>query len=787
MAQRKKRKPKEQVIAEEFFPVDETDLKYAIEKPYKEIDLKSLEKIEKQGTKKPRKKYAKKKSKGKSKTSKRITKADKVKDFEPKNLKLKKEGYELIITEKPQAASKIADALSNGKAKKKAQNRVAYYDFEKNGKRIVVGCAVGHLFTLKQTIKGSDFPIFEIKWVPNFIAKKGDFTKKYHDVLLKLAKGASSLTVATDYDVEGELIGLNVVRFIATQQDAKRMKFSTLTKNELNDSYENLSDSVNWGQAIAGETRHYLDWYYGINLSRALMNAIKTTGSFKLMSIGRVQGPALKLIVEKEKQIQSFKSKPYWKVHARVKQKKNQILLTHNKDIFDEKELDVFKKIQGQETEASTKTKKVALKPGVPFNLTTLQTEAYKYYKLTPSKTLQLAQSLYLNGYISYPRTSSQKLPPSVEYKSILKKLVKQYRVSEKTLTKKKPVEGKKSDPAHPSIYPTGELSNKASLSDDERKIYDLIAKRFIALFMSDAIKENKRIEINPEIKGEKVKFSQTGSEIKEKGWTEIYPTTMKENEIPTINGSVKIEKIEFEEKATQPPNRYSPASIISKLEKKNLGTKATRSNILDTLYNRDYIKNTSIEATALGISLIDTLEKHSPIIIDERLTRRFEKQIEKLQESEKKERLEKEESKILKEAKKQIESISKDFKKEQNLIGQELLQANIKFREKQQIENRLRECQKCKKGYLTIKYSRKTKRYFVACDAYPDCKNTFTLPPRGLMKPAKKECEECGWPMIISIRKGKRPWIFCFNPNCETNKERIEAYRKKQAEKNSE
>ena len=104
---------------------------------------------------------------------------------------------------------------------------------------------------------------------------------------------------------------MNIIRYICKQKDAKRMKFSSLTKNELMKSYESLEPTINWGQAIAGETRHYLDWMYGINLSRALMESIKSAGSFKIMSIGRVQGPALNLIVNRELEIQKFKSEPY--------------------------------------------------------------------------------------------------------------------------------------------------------------------------------------------------------------------------------------------------------------------------------------------------------------------------------------------------------------------------------------------------------------------------------------------------------------------------------------------
>ncbi|MHA1830198.1 MAG: DNA topoisomerase, partial [Candidatus Helarchaeota archaeon] len=136
-------------------------------------------------------------------------------------------------------------------------------------------------------------------------------TKKYLDVIKNLAKKAKEFTVATDYDIEGELIGLNIIRFACNQNDAYRMKFSTLTKEDLIESYKNKLD---WGQANAGETRHKLDWYYGINLSRALTDAIKSAGYYKLMSIGRVQGPTLKLVVNKEKEITSFKPEDYWEI-----------------------------------------------------------------------------------------------------------------------------------------------------------------------------------------------------------------------------------------------------------------------------------------------------------------------------------------------------------------------------------------------------------------------------------------------------------------------------------------
>jgi len=502
------------------------------------------------------------------------------------------------------------------------------------------------------------------------------------------------------------------------------------------------------------------------------MNAIKTTGKFRIMSIGRVQGPALNLIVQREKKIQSFKPEPYWQIFITVKNS-HKLELKHNKDIFDKNDLSKFEGLIGKTVKAKTIKTKQVVPPNPPFNLTTLQTEVYKFYGLTPSKTLQIAQSLYLAGLISYPRTSSQKLPASIGYKEILKKLAKEYKV-EKLITKDKPIEGKKSDPAHPSIYPTG---NKQILSGDEEKIYNLIVKRFLSLFCDDAIIDNKKVSVIIN----NLLFSARGSSIRKKAWLKIYPSKSKHIEIPDLEGEVKIIDMKTKEKETQPPKRYSPASILSELEKRNLGTKATRSAILETLYDRSYVKEKSIEATPLGMSLISTLEKYSPIIIDEKLTRSFEEQMQSIVEA-KKDLIVKEE-KILEKAKKTLIDISKDFNKNEKEIGKELLVANLKLREQQKIENTLTQCPVCKKGDLAITYSRKNKKHFVACDAYPNCKTTFSLPP-GTIKKTEKTCEKCGFPLMMSLKRGKRPWIFCFNTNCESNRERIEEYRKKQETK---
>jgi DNA topoisomerase-1 len=776
---KKQEKTHEEIAAEGNFRVDKSDLKYATEKEVKEIppkeDIlkniteKTVKPIQKevviQGSieksyKKPEKKQLEKVEEF-TVIKKKFKKSKKAQEYSHPKFQLKERGYELIVTEKPQAALKIASALGN--ATQRNFNKISYYELERNKKKILVACAVGHLFTLKQKNTGYQIPVFDISWVPNFLAKKGDFTKRYYDSILKLAKEASSITVATDYDIEGEVIGLNIIRYICNQQDASRMKFSTLTKTELEQAYDNKSPSINWGQAIAGETRHYLDWFYGINLSRALMNSIKTTGKFKIMSIGRVQGPALHLIVAKEREILAFKSKPYWQVFINVSDKKHKLELKYIKDIFDKSHLDKFKDLKGKEVFLETIKQQEKLPPPSPFNLTTLQTEAYKFYGIIPSKTLQIAQSLYLAGLISYPRTSSQKLPEAIGYKEIVKKLARDFKV-EKLITRQKPVEGNKTDPAHPSIYPTG---NTQILSGEDDKIYKLIVRRFLSLFCEDALIDNKTVKATLK----DLIFSRKGQSIARKSWLDIYPTKLKEEEIPDMEGKGEIIDSRIEQKETQPPRRFSPASIISELEKRNLGTKATRSSIVETLYDRGYVEGQSIQATPLGISLINTLDKYSPIIIDEKLTRDFELEMDNIQRMHDKTKQEKKENEIIEKAKTTITNISKDFEKSKNKIGEELVSANTEYREQQKRENAIIKCPKCGKGDLAINYSKKTRRFFVSCNAYPDCKNTYSLPPNGQISKADKNCEECQWPMLTRLSKGKKPWTFCFNPQCPTNK----------------
>ncbi|HIJ10628.1 TPA: DNA topoisomerase I, partial [Candidatus Woesearchaeota archaeon] len=170
---------------------------------------------------------------------------------------------ELIITEKPSSAMKVASALADTAPTKRKNKQTSYYELQHNGKDIIVTSAVGHLYGLVEAEKGSwTYPTFDIKWQASYKTHKDlAYVKGYLDTITMLAKKCDEFTVACDYDVEGEVIGFNVMRFACKQKDANRMKFSTLTKGDLVKSYEEKLNHIDWGQAYAGETRHKLDWF----------------------------------------------------------------------------------------------------------------------------------------------------------------------------------------------------------------------------------------------------------------------------------------------------------------------------------------------------------------------------------------------------------------------------------------------------------------------------------------------------------------------------------------------
>ncbi|MDP3742520.1 MAG: DNA topoisomerase I [Candidatus Micrarchaeota archaeon] len=656
----------------------------------------------------------------------------------------------LIVSEKPSSSQKIAEAL--GKAEKKQ----GYFEVKRGSDTIQVAPAVGHLYTLTQEAKHSGYPTFDLKWVPTPEASEHfEYAQKYITVLKKLASKADSIIVACDYDVEGELIGYNIWRFMAPKLKAKRMRFSTLTKEELNESFENLQD-VSINTAKAGEARHILDWYFGINLSRALMGAIKAAGRFKVMSIGRVQGPALALLSQREKEVNAFKPTPYWQVFADVES----ILFNHESDRFLDKSKAEAVVATAPKSGVISKVSKTtySMLPPNPHDLTSLQMDSYGAFGFTPARTLELAQFLYENAFISYPRTSSQQLSEKLNLKKIVSSLAKQSNYASDagkilTTTSLKPNNGKKTDPAHPAIHPTGLAPGK--LRDDHAKLYDLIVRNFLACFAQAA----KRERVGVTATFGKENFKASGAVTVEKGWLAMFPYHEVKDTVVNFNQGQKVaaDKIYMEEKETQPPKHFSPASIVKKLEDLNLGTKATRAEVIETLYSRDYIRDKkSIQTTPFGLCVYEALLQHCPGVLSEELTRNVEIEMEEIIDGKTTP------EKVIASNKKIVAGLCEEFKAHELEIGKHLLTSlnSALFQAAQ-----LGPC-KCS-GTLLIRRSKFGQ--FVGCSKYPECKVTFPLPHSAFIIPTEKICEKCHTPIIGVRRKAKKFFSMCVDPKCET------------------
>lgn len=1218
----------------------------------------------------------------------------------------------LIIAEKPNVARKIAQALAEGKAIRKKIGDVSYYELTRDGKKIIVAPAVGHLFTLAPKSKSWGYPQFDIEWVPVYAAEKGkSYARDYIRALRELAKRADEFIVACDYDTEGEVIGYTALKYACgvDPSKAKRMKFSALTKRDILNAWYNLEPTINFGMADAGIARHVLDWYWGVNLSRALSHAIRrASGKWMVLSTGRVQGPTLKFLVEREAEIKNFVPTPYWVIKMILEKEGKQYTATYEKErILNEEEAKriVKEAKQGKAFVEKIEVKQQKRNPPYPFDLGTLQREAYSAFGYSPKKTLDIAQRLYERGYClhpdsliltpkgikrikelseegevlaldfglrlaksrykllerevnesmykitlsdntellitadhpvlvyredklifvpaeklkendqvvmlinnnstfhkrktltmldvllekadsmkdyilfkpefgeeirkrlmdankkteilvlfnikeptyykylrgkmpvpivkyllkegiimlkelrenylgfaystsvkpvrfelnedfwylfgfivgdghlarkgaitvsardreletlkaiersvkalglnirynkkhkivaigsksltrifellgcpygnktevfdipdeitakkewilafiagyydadshigvkptggkkslspqivltsknkraiykvkmlwqllgvgtyiwtkknetgmfqayelkvysrdaprfyelikgylrvkrgdlervrqlairerkpfshhyslikvenwkgkikpnagvwkefdlgnqtvhkraisldklrkllpylqdddliriasgdvyilkikkiekfhykgkvydlvvegyhnfiangivvhncSYPRTSSQKLPKNVNFRYILQNLAKlpEYKPFAHELLGKsnlKPVEGKKDDPAHPAIYPTGELPELGKLSQEERNLYDLVVRRFLAAFAEPAVRESVKVIIN----SNNHRFILSGSRTLKEGWLKIYGKYVRFDEIilPQFREGelIKVLQIRKEKKKTKPPARYSPASIIKKMEDLGIGTKATRAQILETLYNRGYIEGKKkIKVTPLGMQVVEALEKHVPDIVSVKLTREFEEKMEQIMQR----RLNKD--KVIEDAKEQLIKILKEFKAKEMDIGKELMQKLLESEERSKKRKRGKEkeislkgqeevkreaekenkaknyivvgkCPKCG-GDLVVRYNRKSGKRFVGCSNWPNCNVTYPLLQRGEVIPTGKICPECKAP-IVRIREKGREFEVCLDIKC--------------------
>jgi len=666
----------------------------------------------------------------------------------------------LVICEKNIAAGRIAYILSGGKSKSTRLGKTPVYEFTKDGDIWKVVGLRGHIINL-------DFPAEFNRWNkirPSELIEvepcKKVTEKSIAASLKSLVDKNPFLIVATDYDREGELIGVEAVELIKDFNkdinQIKRAKFSAITNYEIKSAFEKLED-VDYNLSSAGESRQVIDLIWGAVLTRFISLTSGRLGK-EFLSIGRVQSPTLAILVEREKEIINFEPKTFWKIIATLKKEKL-FDATHKEGQFwDEKQVkEIFDKIKNCKEASIKKVDKKTLKelPPAPFSTTTFL-GAVSYLGLSAAKAMSIAEELYMSGLISYPRTDNTVYPSSLNIKGILQKLSNsQFSKEAKEVMnngRAYPTRGKKKTTDHPPIHPVGVPTNR-KLTSEQQKVYELICRRFLATLAKDAISETVDVSIDIS----KEEFKTSGYRLIEPNWRAIY-IYFKEKRKPLpelIEGEkVEVTKINLKEDKTKPPQRYSQGSLIAKMEQLSLGTKSTRHEIINKLYYRKYITLSPLAPTPIAFAVIDALSDYD--VVKPKMTAALEENMDLI--SDGKKTLEE----TVTESRKMLRTVMDALEKDK-----EKIKTSIKNAQREQ--STIGKCPKCGKNMI-IRTSKMNKR-FVGCTGFPECKNTYSLPQQEEIIATTETCSKCNAPVVKVKSKGRSAWELCINYACSAKK----------------
>lgn len=718
----------------------------------------------------------------------------------------------LVIAEKNIAAQKIAQLLATGKPKNDKVYNTPVYRFDVEGEEWVSMGLAGHilapdfpdeiLFDKKegwysltedgevlnaQVPDGLARPPYDTKRKP-FLANginikgwkveslpyltwapiiKNPAEKEIIRVLKNLAKKADSVVIATDFDREGELIGsdaLSCVREVAPDVPVSRARYSALIKGEVTEAFNNLVE-LDQNLADAGESRQYIDLIWGAVLTRYLTLA-KFGGFGNVRSAGRVQTPTLALVVERERERMAFVPEDYWQIRGMAAAKGADFKISHATARFTDKDAaqtafgHVDGVVAGTVTDVAKRSRKQ--QPPVPFNTTSLQAAAAE--GISPARTMRIAESLYMSGLISYPRVDNTVYPRSLDLEGIVKGLAANSPalapVCKKVLAgPMKPTRGKTETTDHPPIHPTGQ-GDPTTLDGGQLKLYNLIARRFLATLMGPATIENTKVSID--VAGEP--FTASGDVLVDAGFREAYPYGLKRDEqLPALDAGdvVDVHDVNLEAKQTEPPARYSQGKLVQEMEKRGLGTKSTRASIIERLYQVRYLKNDPIEPSQLGMAIVDALSQFAPRITTPEMTAELDEDMTHVAEGQDTQTHVVDHSRAL------LAGMLDNLIEHKDDLGEAISDAVT-------ADARVGACPKCGKD-LVMKQSAKTRGSFIGCMGWPDCDVTYPVPSGVKVSPLEGDaavCPECGAPRIKCQPFRQKAYEQCVNPKCPTNYE---------------
>ena len=714
----------------------------------------------------------------------------------------------LIITEKNDAAEKIASLLGTKKPQIDKVYNTTVYRFEWQGEECVAIGLRGHIVGLEFvpvltydahkgwygvdaagnelsaavpdklekppfkksnafTPDGVGCKSWDLKALPYLVYAPMMREPKEKDIirsLKNLAKKADSVVIATDFDREGELIGSDALRFVReVNADApvSRARYSAFTKDEIISAFTQPAE-VDFNLADAGQSRREIDLIWGAVLTRFL-SRVKQSPSGKSRSVGRVQTPTLALVVAREREREAFIPEDYWVIKGAFGEEPFNFEAGHEVARFKTAEdaQAVMNRIAGIQTAQVSalekKTRRMA--PPAPFNTSSLMAAAAGE-GLSPSRTMRIAESLYMRGLISYPRVDNTVYPKSLDLADVVRTISVNPAyapycnelLKRGTLT---PTRGKQETTDHPPIYPTAAASPDA-LAPADWKLYNLVARRFLATLSDAAVIEGTKI--NLDVHGET--FVARGDVYVKKGFRAVYPFGQrKETELPALEqgDTVAFNGATCTQKQTEPPARYSQAKLVAEMEKLGLGTKSTRAGMVDTLYERGYVQNDPIEPTSKGIAVIDALGTFAPEVTHPEMTADLEEKMSAIISGDATLQS------VVMDSRAKLADQLDALMPHQEQIREALASADA-------ADAYVGTCPSCGKN-LVFRSNRRNGSRFIGCDGYPDCTLTYTLPD-GKVEVLEETCPVCGLPRVKITPWRSSAKTACINPDCLSNQQ---------------
>lgn len=653
----------------------------------------------------------------------------------------------LIIAEKHDAAKRIAQILAGTKPR---SQRVAGVEAFRLDDKVVLGLS-GHIVGVDYPPDYNNWQKVDCKDLIRAEIVVRPLQEKIISALRTLGAQANRITIATDYDREGELIGveaLKIAREANPKLKADRVRYSAIVKDEILKAFQN-SGSVDFDLAASGEARQIIDLVWGAVLTRYISLTSGKLGK-EFLSVGRVQSPTLALIVDREREIQAFQPQPYWEIYADLEK---ELRVQHAKGrIWEKAEVDrIIANLGPEGIVRSIETKTRVDKPPAPFDTTSFIAAA-SGIGFSAANAMRIAEWLYTNGFISYPRTDNTVYPPSIDLRALTTLFTRGAfaQEAEKLLKGKMvPTRGKRSTTDHPPIYPTA-IAEKSDLKEDQWRVYELVVRRFFATLAEQCVWDatSIKVSIGPE------PFRASGARLVEAGWRYYYPYSKAEEHIlPELKEGehLKVLGHSVEAKETQPPARYSQGKLIKLMDELGLGTKSTRHDIISKLYARAYVQGNPMRPTNTAYAVVDTLQKYAPTITKPEMTQTLEKDMTRISLRKIKE------DEVIEESRVMLTSVFDELAQNQEYIGQSL-------KDGLRTDKIVGTCEKCG-SELIIRRGHRGSR-FIGCSGYPNCRFTLPLPRSGAVVVTEKMCEKHGMNHIRIINKGKRPWeLGC--PHC--------------------